>query len=374
MRKDIRKRVVIAGSIVILATTVVSPATACCGDGKVAALAETLAGRSLSSAVGEAVVAVVAWLERLNATIAVGFGKVSADIQRQTAALRVMEEGSTAVRTQLFMEKVRADAAVKHELSPRACFEIAAAKASTTAGEEVHQAVATVNRMLQERTLFTANTSAAIRKMYDEHASKYCSQQDADLGLCQVADPSLQNADVRADTLLNTPAYAGGQAEAAGAFVRNLTNPVPTQMIPRALEATPQGKMFVAGQYIEQARASLAANSLNMQLAERTPIKGLGAVAGLNKPDVSRQELLESLVRNRFESPAWYKMVAGFSTENMLREANKMQALALWMDLQRYKTDERISAITAVNLAINAKQNADIRLHAARANAAAEGR
>lgn len=374
MRKDIRKRVVIAGSIVILAATVVSPATACCGDGKVVALAETLAGRGLSSAVGEAVVAVVAWLERLNATIAVGFGKVSADIQRQTAALRVMKEGSTAVRTQLFMEKVRADAAVKHELSPRACFEVAAAKASTTAGEEVHQAVAKVNRMLSERTLFTTNTSAAIGKMYDEHASKYCSQEDADLGRCQATDPSLQNADVRADTLLNTPAYAGGQAEAAGAFVRNLTNPVPTQMIPRALEATPQGKTFIAGQYIEQARASLAAHSLNTQFAERTPVKGLGTAAGLNKADVSRQELMEILVRGRFESPAWYKMVASFSTENLLREANKMQAQALMADLQRYKTDERISVLTAGYLAITANQDADARLRALRAAAAAEGR
>lgn len=370
MRKDIRKHVVIAGSIVILATTVVSPATACCGDGKVAALAETLAGRGLSSAVGEAVVAVVAWLERLNATIAVGFGKVSADIQRQTAALRVMEEGGTAVRTQLFMEKARADAAVKYELSPRACFEVAAARASTTAGEEVHQAVAKVSRMLAERTMFTANTSAAIGKMYDEHASKYCSQQDADLGRCQVIDPSLQNADVRADTLLNTPAHAGGQAEAAGAFIRNLTNPTPTQMISRALEATPQGKTFIAGQYIEQARASIAANSLNSLLAERTPIKGLGTAAGLNKPDVSRQELVESLVRGRFESPAWYKMVAGFSAENMLREVNKMQAQALWMDLQRYKTDERISMITAANLAIAAERDAEARQRTLRAAAA----
>lgn len=374
MRNHIRKHVVMAGSIVILATTMVSPATACCGDGKVVALAETLAGRGLSSAVGEAVVAVAAWLERLNATIAVGFGKVLAEIQRQTAALRVMEEGSTAVRTQLFMEKVRADAAVKYELSPRACFEVAAASASTTAGEEVHQAVAKVSRMLDRHTLFTANTSATIGRMHDEHLAKYCSQQDADLGWCQVTDPALQNADIRADTLLNTPAYTGRQAEAAGTFVRNLTNPAPTQMIPRVLEATPQGKTFVAGQYIEQARASLAAHSLNTQLAERTPVGGLGTAAGLNKADVSRQELIESLVRNRFETPAWYKMVAGFSAENMLREANKMQALALWMDLQRYKTDERISAITAANLAINAKQDADMRLHAARATAAAEGR
>lgn len=359
-------------SIAVAVLIALSPvASACCGDGKVAAVAEALAGRALSSAVGEAVFAAVAWLERLNTTIAVGFGKVSAEIQRQTAALRVMEEGNAAVAAQFHMEKARADAAVKYALSPRACFEVAAASASTTAGEEIHQAVAKVSRMLEGRTLFTANTSAAIGRMHDEHFSKYCSQQDADLGRCQVADPTLQNADVRADTLLNTPAYTGRQAEAAGAFVRNLTNPAPTQMIPKALEATPQGKTFVAGQYIEQARASLAAHSLNTQLAERTPIKGLGTAAGLNKADVSRQELMESQVRSRFESPAWYKMIAGFSPENLLREANKMQAQALWMDLQRYKTDERISTLTAAYLATTAKQDAEARLGALRAAAAA---
>ena len=372
MKKTFKKGILTA-SVATALFVGAAPARACCGDGAAAAAGATAAGAAVSAAIATATTTIVLWLERLNITIASGFGKVMAEIQRQTASIRTMEEGNAAVQSQLFMEKARADAQVKYELSPRVCFETAGGASATVAAGEVRETLNDLNRDFAKRTMFTPNTAAAVGKIYDDHADKYCSQQDADLGRCRAVDANLQNADVRADATLNTTSYSAAQIDAARAFVNNVANPVPTQNIPKDWEKTAQGKTFVAGQYVEQARASVAANSLNAAIAARTPIRGLGSSAMLNKADVSELELMESQVRGRFESPVWYKMIAGFSFENLLREANKMQALKLWMDLKSYQQMERVETVLATQLAMDVKRDSEQRLREARLAASKAG-
>lgn len=82
---------------------------------------------------------------------------------------------------------------------------------------------------------------------------------------------------------------------------------------------------------------------------------------------------MESQVRGRFESPAWYKMLAGFSLENLMREQNKMQALKLWMDLKSFQQQERIEAVLATQLAMDVKRDSEARLQQARIVAAKAG-
>lgn len=358
----------------ILSVSSVQKANACCGDGAVAAAGATAAGTAVSVAIGTATSTIVLWLERLNTTIAQGFGKLYTEISKQTAQQRVFEQGTIAANTQLYMEKARADAAVKYELSPRVCFETAGGVAGGLASGETKENLNDLNRNFSQRTLFTPNTAAVVAKIYDDHTSKYCSQQDVQLGRCSSpVDQKLQNADVRADAMLNYSSLSQSQVEAATALVNNLANPLPTQNIPRNWEKTPQGKAFVAGQYVEQARASVAANSLNQAIAMRTPVQGLGSSAMLDKADVSELELMESQVRGRFESPGWYKMIASFSLENLMREQNKMKALSLWMDLKSFHQMERIETVLATQLAMEVKRDSESRLVQARAAAAKAG-
>lgn len=351
-----------------------SPAYACCGDGAVAAAGAMTAGSTVAGAIAAATTTIVGWIERLNLTIENNFGKLYAELAKQTASQRTFEQGNIAAQSQMFMEKARADAAVKYELSPRVCFETAGGAAGGLASGETKANLSDLNRNFSQRTLFTPNTAAAVAKVYDDHTSKYCSQQDAQLGRCSSpVEEKLQNADVRADAMLNTSSFSQAQVDAAQALVNNLANPFPTQNIPKNWEKTPQGKAFVAGQYIEQARASVAANSLNSAIAIRTPVQGLGSAAMLDRPDVSELELMESQVRGRFESPAWYKMLAGFSLENLMREQNKMQALKLWMDLKSFQQQERIEAVLATQLAMDVKRDSEARLQQARMVAAKAG-
>jgi hypothetical protein len=360
--------------ILIIGGSNVPIADACCGDGVVAAAGASSAGAAVSAAVATATTTIVTWMERINMTIANGFGKLYGEMAKQTAQQRVFEQGVIAAQTQMYMEKARAEAATKYELSPRVCFETAGGIAGSAATAESQQNLNDLNRDFSKRTLFTPNTAAAVSKIYDDHVNKYCSQQDAQLGRCSnPVDSTMQNADVRADAMLNSSSYTPDQIDAARALVGNLANPIPTQNIPKDWEKTPQGKAFVAGQYIEQARASVAANSLNRAIAMRTPVSGLGTSAMLNKADVSELELMESQVRGRFESPGWYKMIAGFSAENLLREMNKMQAFKLWVDHKSFQQMERVETILATQLAMDVKRDSESRLTAARSIAAKAG-
>lgn len=350
-------------------------ANACCGDGKLASEGAVKAGEMMTRAISNTAELLVSWLERLNLTIEAGFGKLAAEIQKQTAAMRTFAQGNAAVQAQMHMEKARADAQTRYEPSPRQCFEAAGGAGVGVAQAGAAQALRSFNTDFAKRTLFTPNTSAAVGKLYDDHVNKYCSQQDADLGRCsRPVDPSMQNADVRADATLNTSSYTPDQIAAAQAFVTNVVNPMPTQNIPRNWEASSQGKTFIAGQYIEQARASVAANSLNASVAERTPIQGLGSASMLNKADVSQLELIESQVRGRFESPSWYKMIAGLSMENLLREVVKIRAMQTRMDFDNYKRNERIEAVLATQLAISVEQDSGQRMSELRNAAAKAGR
>lgn len=350
-------------------------AEACCGDGVIAAQGATAAGSAVSSAVSTATSTMVAWLQKIDSSIQQGFGTLTREVNKQTAQQKVMMEGAIAAQNQLYMEKVRADATNKYELSPRSCYEAASGAAIAQSGASVRKTAGDLNKASADQTLYTPSSAAVVTRLYDQHVAKYCSKEEAAQGRCSLpSDADLQGADIRVDTLLGNSSLTPAYLEASQAMIAKVINPIPTQNIPKEWEGTAQGKGFIAGQYIEQARTSVSANSFNQAVAMRKPVAGLGAAAMVDKADISQMELMETLVKGRFQSPDWYTMISGFSTENLLREQNKMQAFKLWMDLQSFQQMERVEALLATDLALNVKTDSEGRLGAARAAAAKSGK
>ena len=333
-------------------------ASACCGDGEAVVIGTKTMSAGIVSAIETSTGVIQSWLERMTMTIGSGFGKVVAEIMKQTAAQRVMAQGVVAVQTQAYWDKVNGDRAIKYEESKRVCYEAAGGSAAGVAAGETREYVADLGRKFASRSLYTPNAQATLGKIYSDHQDKYCSQPDAELGRCKPAPAPLQNADIRADLSINVSRYTPEQAEAAQALINNLANPTPTQNLPKDLEKTKEGKTYVALQGVEQARLSVAANSLNHMVASRLPVKGLGSAALLNQPDVSENDLIESQIRGRFESPSWHALLAGFSLNNLLREMNKQQAVRLYMSLKELQRWERIELILATSLALDVEKDA----------------
>lgn len=348
-----------------------APSAACCGDGAIAAQGAVAAGATVSSAISGATTSVVNMLIQIDDNIAAGFGKLYTELAKQTASERTIQEGVVQAQTQIYLEGKRAEAEVAMKVSPRACYELQAADAIAKSENSYNAAVQSVTSRLTDRTLYTPNAAAAVSQIFRDHA-QFCSDQDVRLGRCNRAAPKdVQNADIRADNLLARDAF-GSDAQRTGAetFIRNVVNPMPTQMLPKGWEGTEAGRTFVAGQMVEQARNNVAAQSFAHMLASRDVQPGLGTQAGLNKPNVSRRELVRSQADGRFLSPQWYTMLAGFNDTNLLREMNKQMAFSLWMDYQALEQNERIEALLATDLAASVKRDSEQRLAEARQAAA----
>lgn len=342
---------------------------ACCGDGPVAAQGATAAGATVSSTITTATGTVVSTLQQLNLTVQQGFTSLAMAIQQQTAEQKVQQQGMIAVETARDMTKAKAEAIERYQVSPRACFETAGGAAIASAAGDTAQNADDLNRNAAQRTLYTVNTVADVQQRLRNHFDKYCSAQDAALGRCTAVSSAMQNADVRADALYSNSTLSSDQLTAAQALAQNLVNPMPVQNLPRSAESTHAGKVFIAGQYMEQAGLSVASDIVNHSIAERTPVKGLGTSAMMNTPDISEMGLMEAQVQGRFESPAWYTMLASMSQENLLREMNKQMALKLWMDLKAYKQQERQEAAVATLVALEVRRDAEANLDHARSAA-----
>lgn len=348
-----------------------APSAACCGDGAIAAQGAISAGASVTGAVSAASGSIITVLQQIDMTISNGFGKMYTEMSKQTASARVIEQGAVQADTQLYLEEKRSAAEMDYELSPRACYEKQAAGAVDNAGVTVATTLQNLNRDFADRTLHTVNTAGAVDAVFKDHADKFCSTKDAQLGRCRTpASADIQNADVRADNLLSRDALNNDQYAGAVAFMRNVTNPIPTQQVPVGWEKTAQGRAFVSGQLVEQGRASVAANSLANMIAMRKVVPGLGTAAQLNVPDVSTMQLIKSQTDGRFLSAEWYNMIAGMSLNNLLREQNKMQAFDLWLSMQSYAQMERVEAVLATDLAASVKRDSEARLASARVAAA----
>lgn len=350
-----------------------SPSTACCGDGIAAATGAQAAGASVVSAIASSTSSITLILNQINQNISSGLGQVVQELGKQTASQRTFEEGAVQANATLYMEDKRGQATVDYALSPRACFE---AQAASAVGDSVQTATQTTRGLmqgLQERTLYTSNTAGAVDKVFRTHAEKFCSERDVALGRCKTAAPAdLQNADVRADNILGRDVLSEDQYAGAVQYLNNVVNAVPTQNVPKGWEKTPQGRAFVAGQLMEQSKLSAASLSIANSIAMRRKQQGLGSAANLNVADVSQMQLMKAQTNGRFMDPNWYKMIVGpgFGEVNQLREANKMMAFQLYMDMAMFEQGERMEAMLAAQIATDIKRDSEQRLAKARAAAA----
>ena len=335
----------------------IKEAQACCGDGAIAAAGATTAGGTVAAAVSTSTSVIVGWLAMIQQTISMGFSGVMGEITMQTAQIKQFEEARLSVEESVRMEQLAADAYSKYEPSPRSCYEVAGGAAiSAASGGTTEQAVA-LNQSATARGMNTKSSAVALKNT-SEINKKFAAKTG-----------DLKNADIRADNLTNNSSLGAEQLEAAVAFVDNVVNPIPVQILPDEDLKSEQGQVFMAHLSQNQALLSVAYNSFNNSIASKTPIEGLGSSALFSKADVSEEELMEAMIKGRFETPGWYQMLAGFDEPNLLREQNKQAALGAWMDLKRYRQLERIELLLATELAFNVKNQSKDELNKSRATA-----
>src|SRR3990167_643195 len=97
---------------------------------------------------------------------------------------------------------------------------------------------------------------------------------------------------------------------------------------------------------------SISINLLNQLIAERTPVKGLGAAAGLSADkSASPLEVEAYRANHRLEDPRWYSSIENASPATVQREMLILLAEIEHQNFQAYLDNEKIlGAITSLNL------------------------
>jgi hypothetical protein len=226
---------------------------------------------------------------------------------------------------------------------------IAAAVPTATVATKAYSATLTA------RALKNTDTGKIQKELLDEHGDKYCSDDDAKRKRCSggAAPSHMQNADIRADTLLapvNGSTYTSDEKDAARRFIVMATNPLPPQNLPVQLERTAGGQSFILAQRIAEAQMSVANFSL-------TAIFQNHAADDEDPSGLSPMGLIRKNVYDKFANPDWRKSLEGeVSIQKLLVQIALLLADKNYMDYQTYLQAERTEAIAATQLAIATRQ------------------
>lgn len=226
--------------------------------------------------------------------------------------------------------------------------------------------------------LYNASASQAQLNITDLHNTTYCSQGDATAGRgCTPVAPHMQNADVSAGTLLvpnggNT--YTPEEYQAATAYVRMVTAPVPQEMIPVGMEKTPQGMRFVVGQRAAAAQMSVARLALNQIKESNAKANNLTNTVAGPAGDLSISALMQKIVTERFGNANYAASLQVMNETGLLKEIAINLTTANWQAYQTYLMNEPAELVAATQTAIVARADAERRLGELRANMRAVNR
>ncbi len=222
-----------------------------------------------------------------------------------------------------------------------------------------------IGRIVGDRAVVSAVGSAADgAARFETVASVYCSADRAGDHACR-GENANHAADLDPATLFDRRTF-GAEAElrAAVELARNLAAPMVHDPPPMASAETDRERRNVLLARSGDARAALAADYFAPARALRAPGAGLGAWAEAVAPGtardpdrpVSRYELMELLASRRFENPERFVALQELSEANLLRELVMLRSIALMLDWERFRLDERRGAMEAARLALAAEE------------------
>lgn len=189
----------------------------------------------------------------------------------------------------------------------------------------------------------------------------------------------LRAADLRAETIFRTGTYLSDDHErAAQRYIDNVVNPTPPEPLPISVmddirdgNMTPNMAVSVSYRDSRDARISLARSYFEWQDAMHAPTTDAAAwyengfladsvqqhLESTNDPlenndRLSQMRMIELMVESRMTNPAWYAQVNSYSPTQTLKELAQMQALSLYIDMQRFEVEQHTAAAISTLLAI----------------------
>jgi hypothetical protein len=199
-----------------------------------------------------------------------------------------------------------------------------------------------------------ASTGAALTQRLADHRAKFCSQAEANAGLCTLS--SLPSGDVNGDLLFEPTAPSSLQQQAQRAYLQHVLGD-PDPIVAPGAGKSAAGQQYMLLKNSKDALLSIPAYSLSMIQAANTQSADFDSK--------SPNEMLTLRVDQYFggkEAQQWSSVLAAQSERGLMVEAVKMGGLETWLHYKQYQQGQRLElnlAALAIAAAQEAKANVD---------------
>ena len=299
-----------------------------------------------------------------------GFTQQSNYQKAAVSAQMQVADASNAAQYQVGRDTRNAQTVTEHTPSPEQCVANQAGQSSVSASVAAVTVAQSIGSITDNRGEAIAGQPAyygqaqAVQAINQLHASRYCSQSEADAGLCSVA--TLASADQHSWNFLGPGSYAGQDGiNAANDFATNVVQPI----VPAALRASQltsvTGQDAWARRRSYNARMSLARGMMNYAIGIQAPVVTLNADQrkqmtneGLTATDKgSWLQAVTLEVNRRFSGLQWAANLQGMPPATVQREIATEMALANYLALQNYRVGLWNAALAATQVAQHEEAN-----------------
>lgn len=309
---------------------------------------------------------------------------VRAEVAKSTIANKTVAEGLEAYRTEQVMREQAMDLEDAAKQSPTTCQAMATSEALTKAQQDSQAAAMRSQSKVLRQVTGNTNTVAEIDAAHKLTNQRYCSAEEAALGVCAGGSGALGGADQDALFLFQgksgSVSYdsASGQAEAADSYVKRIVGGLPPEHLRERSKAyydkNPQARAYVELMRRYNAMVSMGSYSLTQIEESRKPIAGLGAATMManapgfaaNKNDMSMEEAVERFVATKFSPENVQGLMTARQPHLVLRDLSQMQSFQLWMSYQAMLQSSRTEGLLAHQLSLVAEQTLKPQLDAQR--------
>jgi len=301
----------------------------------------------------------------LSDKLTAGFTQTANYAKAQVGAYQQITDASNTAMATYQRDLRNAALRDEHTLSPQACVALNMGQAITVSAGQSWRVRSAIGQYTDRRgeagpgTPAYAGQGQAAAAITQLHLSRYCSQNEADAGLCTIS-PARENLDQRASSLMGVPAYAGQDGvNAANDFATNLVQPI----VPAASRG--DALTSVAGQDAEarrrgyNAKMSLARDVVNDIIASRAESVTLTAEQKQQQADQGLTQTeksswlgaLELDVNRRAGNVAYAAALQGMPQATLLREVAAELAMGNYIGLANLKVAQQNAALNAALLA-----------------------
>lgn len=307
----------------------------------------------------------------INGSLGDGFTQVSNYLKAQVGAQEQIADANNMVQAGLARDVRAAQQRDNHAVNRQDCLNLEGGQAAVVAARNGGAVAAALDGGKDKRTQAAKGTPSwegagqGAQANNNHHFSLYCSDAEADAGICSLASAEQQGADQDAVNLLTPPTYEDQPSiDRANDYVTTLIQPVAPAALRGSALTSVDGQSALPGRRSYNAAISLAhhvgdvvvgwhANTVTLSAAQ----KAEASREGITNTDIgSEYEATELEINRKYSGTDWQADLQAMpSPKSVLVQIALLDAQRNWLAWEQYKLDQARALMEADRLAIEAE-------------------